>query len=148
VGALLEAAVRALAEASSGALCVCAGKLVWELRPAGSSHNKGSALSFVLAQLLQPCRAGLLGVLALGDDLTDEDAFSSLTLEQEKAGPSRLLSSSVLVLPDASGLSRGTAAEFCCEQQGCVVELLEALAAQREQQLAAEQAAAAARGRA
>ena len=74
IGTALGEALAPVAEALDG-YELKAGKMVWELRPAG--HDKGSALTRLMRR---PPFAGRRPVM-LGDDVTDEDGFrAALTL--------------------------------------------------------------------
>ena len=60
-----------------GKIKVMSGKKVHEIRPA-VSWNKGNAVDLIYQKLSNRQRKGELLVLYLGDDLTDEDAFSAV----------------------------------------------------------------------
>jgi trehalose 6-phosphate phosphatase len=68
---LLERLVLAVAELHG--LVVTEGKLVFEIRPKSTVH-KGTAIYDIATEL------GLAGVVYLGDDITDVDAFRSMSM--------------------------------------------------------------------
>jgi len=53
------------------------GKMVWEIRPNFEWH-KGSALRYILKEVFQPAEEAPLFPLYVGDDITDEDAFTEI----------------------------------------------------------------------
>lgn len=86
------------------------GKAVHEIRPAGETH-KGTAVKWLMARLAEAHPR--LHAVCMGDDLTDEDAFTAVAGHGE----------AILV-----GTARPTAATWRLENPGQVHELLSRIA--------------------
>lgn len=125
----VEAAVDEVVEHARGVLEKRAGKCVWELRPR-ASWGKGQALSWILSTVsaLHP-----LSVLAVGDDITDEDMFSALNKEKKEGGGRLTCAESIIVAAPLeeggeNGTVRATSATSFVSSPAELARLLECLA--------------------
>jgi trehalose 6-phosphate phosphatase len=99
-------------------LVVTEGKLVFEIRPK-ATVNKGTAIHDIAMEL------GLLGVVYLGDDVTDVDAFRSMSMLDK----STITSLSVGIVSEETHDSVKEAADLLVNGVDDCVELLQEVAA-------------------